>query len=237
MMSRSPQLRAALIVFQSEFQAGRNALWAVHLSQPHHMSWTSSELQPWIISSRSKSLSLFIFFFYHRLCRTNHQVLVTISTLAVQNEETGRTVVVCLCLTEVKFAKLCSELDVKRRAYVSNRAKKKVCMDTHHALVKTWLPVILLRRGSAAVCRSWCLHSDRPLVDSRSVCNNCSNYSEKRWRTAGETAEWRDLARASLTIIASLLPFIFLVLARRLWTKTCSYALFSLHCGSSSAIH
>lgn len=119
----------------------------------------------------------------------------------------------------------------------SNCKPAQGCMDTHHALVKTWLPVILLRRSSAAVCRSWCLHSDRPLVDSRSVCNNCSNYSEKRWRTAGETAEWRDLARASLTIIASLLPFIFLVLARRLWTKTCSYALFSLHCGSSSAIH
>lgn len=75
-----------------------------------------SELQPWIISSRSKSL--FLFFSPHYLYRTNHQVLVTISTLAV---EKAKMEVVSL-FNWRKFAKLGSELDIKRKAYVSSQA-------------------------------------------------------------------------------------------------------------------
>lgn len=54
----------------------------------------SSELQPWIISSRSKSLSFFLF--PHYLYRTNHQVLVTISTLALEKAKGWNKVVVKL---------------------------------------------------------------------------------------------------------------------------------------------
>lgn len=76
----------------------------------------SSELQPWIISSRSKSLPPFFFFFFfllHYLYRTNHQVLVTISTLAVEKAKRWNTVVVSLCLTEESLQNWAQNLTLK----------------------------------------------------------------------------------------------------------------------------
>lgn len=127
----------------------------------------SSELQPWIISSRSKSLSFF--FFSHYLYRTNHQVLVTISTLAVEKAKRWNIVVVSLCLTEESLENWAQNLTLKDKLMwavrqkesqggslwkglwvgvsLSNCKRTHKCVDTHHALVKTWLRVILLCCG------------------------------------------------------------------------------------------
>lgn len=122
----------------------------------------SSELQPWIISSRSKKS----FFFSHYLYRTNHQVLVTISTLAVEKAKRWNTVAVSLCLSEESLQNWAQNLILKEELMWAVRQKESQggriwkelwvgvslsnckpahkCVDTHHALVKTWLPVILL---------------------------------------------------------------------------------------------
>lgn len=130
----------------------------------------SSEPQPWIISSRSRSLS-FSFFIHTYLHRANHQVIATISTLAEEKAKRRNTAVVCLCLTEGSLPNWAQNLTLKEELMwavrqkecqggrlwkglwvgvsLSNCKRAHECADTRHTLVKTLLPVILLCCGSA----------------------------------------------------------------------------------------
>lgn len=83
----------------------------------------------------------------------------------------------------------------------SNCKRPRECVDTHHALVKTWRPVILLRSLRKVL-----------FTFRQAFCN--SNWRAQLWRllqdnTAGETTEWKDLPQTSLTIIASFFGLIF----------------------------
>lgn len=85
----------------------------------------SSELQPWIISSRSRSLSFsFSFLFLPYLYRTNYQVLVTISTLAVEKAKRWNTVVVSLCLNEESLQNWAQNLTLKEELMWAVRQKE-----------------------------------------------------------------------------------------------------------------
>lgn len=130
----------------------------------------SSEPQPWIISSRSRSLS-FSFFIRTYLHRTNHRVIATISTLAEEKAKRRNTAVVSLCLTEESLPNWAQNLTLKEELMwavrqkerqggrlweglwvgvsLSNCKRAQKCADTRHTLVKTLLPVILLCCGSA----------------------------------------------------------------------------------------
>lgn len=122
--------RAVLLVQSTNGVCGRHAAPSSRLAGTclerytcHSPSYErSSELQPWIISSRSKSLS-FLFFTlslqnqppspcnYFNTCSGESKEMECSSSLSLFNWR--------------KFAKLGSELDIKRRAYVSSQAERK----------------------------------------------------------------------------------------------------------------
>lgn len=184
----------------TEFQAGRDVLRAVHLSQPiiWALLWTTAVNN---FFQDPKSLS-FSFFSLHYLYRTNHQVLVTISTLAVEKAKRWNIVVVSLCLTEESLQNWAQNLTLKEELMWAVRQRESQCgrlwkglwvdvslSNCKPAHTSVWTLIMhlskhgclwfLLYCGSAvlAVCFKVCLHSDRPFT-IRVWEYNCSNYSE-----------------------------------------------------------
>lgn len=165
----------AILAFQRP-----NSVWGKHAPPSSRVAGTytchspsyerSSEPQPWIISSRSRSLS-FSFLCTLHLHRTNYQVAATVSTVEEEKAKRWNTAVVSLCLTEESLQNWAQNLTLKEElmwavrqnvfkagrlwkglwASLCNCKRAQKCVDTHHTLVKTLLPVISLCCGSA-VC-------------------------------------------------------------------------------------
>ncbi len=120
--------RAVLPVQSTNGVCGRHAASSSRLAGTRLERYTchspsyehSSELQPWIISSRSKSLSFFLTISlqnqlpspcnYFNTCSGESKEMEYSSSLSLFNWR--------------KFAKLGSELDIKGRAYVSSQAER-----------------------------------------------------------------------------------------------------------------
>lgn len=128
----------------------------------------SSEPQPWIIFSRSRSLS-FSFFLNSIFTEPTTESLQLFQHLRRRKQRDGRQRVVSLCLTEESLPNWPQNSTLKEEliwavrqkacqgsrkgalvgASLSNCKPAQKGADTHHVFVKTSLPVILLCCGSA----------------------------------------------------------------------------------------
>lgn len=192
----------------------------------------SSELQPWIISSRSKSLSIFFSFFFfspHHLYRTSHQVLATISTLAVEKAKRWNTVVVCLCLTEESLQNWAQKLTLKEELMWAVRQTESrggrlwkgfwvgVSLSNCKLAHSVWTLIMHLSKHGrlwfcSAVVRLFAedsVYIQTGPLQIQTESTIAAITLRYRCSVAGEATEWKGLSQASLIIIASRLGFIF----------------------------
>lgn len=109
MTSTSPKFRALMVSAErrasTEYQAGRDVLRVVHLSQP--ITWAllwNTAVNNFLQDPKSLSFFLSLSLFSYSLCRTNRRVLVTIST-AVEKAKRWNTAVVSVFVLPRKVCK------------------------------------------------------------------------------------------------------------------------------------
>lgn len=187
MTSTSPQFRALMVSAErrasTKYQAGRDVLRVVHLSQP--ITWAllwNTAVNNFL--QDPKSLSFFFLSLFAQSLQNQPPSPCNYFNSSGESKEMEYSSSLSLCFTEESLQNCAQNLTLKEKLMWAVRRKKgegglwkglwvgvglsnckraRECADTHHALVKTWLPVISLRRVFCCSPKV-CLHSDRPFL-------------------------------------------------------------------------